>query len=175
MLDLTLQSLGNMLRVNKHRLDDELEMQGEIAFHVLAKVADLESRVRNAKDTLESVEARLRLDYRESGEKMTVDELTARVQNHRERVAAFQELDRKEHDLAQWKAAAEAWRQRSHALSRLAELHGTEYFSRVATSVTAAGSREVEDTVRRAAMREASRAASESAPARSRVRVGLMG
>lgn len=173
MLELTLQSLGNMLRVNKHRLDDELEMQGEIAFHVLAKVADLESRVRNAKDNMESVEARLRLDYRESGEKMTVDELNARVQNHRERKAAFQDLDRKEHDLAQWKAAAEAWRQRSHALSRLAELHGTEYFTRVATSVTGSD-RDASDRILRAAMREASRVANnEAAPTRSRVRVGL--
>lgn len=130
---MTLQQLRNMLRVNKHRLDDELEIQAEIQEQISAEVARLNSRMLKAKDDLASTEARITEDLKDSGEKLSVAELGAKVQRHKERKESFGILQAARFDLEEWQGMYDAWKQKGRDLESLGRLFGAQYF--VVTSI----------------------------------------
>lgn len=126
--------IRNMLRINKHRLDDELELQAQIAEEISAQVATRNARVAAAAEKLKLREADLYLELR-SGEKLTSDELQAKVRRDRERRSLAQALDQEKYDQDVWIGLQEAWRQRSYALSTLSHLYSADYFDATKTSL----------------------------------------
>lgn len=122
------------LRVDKHRLDDELEVQAESQYHISQEVARKNSDVQAAKDALAAVEARLTLDLKSHEPKLTAEQLKALVQRHRDRAAAWQAWAAAREEYEMWLGLLEAWRQKGYALSKLAELHGQQYYAPSSTS-----------------------------------------
>lgn len=136
MLNLTIPIVHNMLRINRYRLDEELELQGEVAAHIAREVAKTNSRMIEAADKLKRLEGELLLNFRSDRvEKETAPEINARVLLDRERIAAFGVLQAARYQHEEWTGLQEGWKQRSHALSRLSELHSTDYFSQRTVTV----------------------------------------
>ena len=57
-----LSQVRNMLRINKHRLDDELELHAEVLDRVGQEVVKRNSRMIELKKRLEEVEAKVTAD-----------------------------------------------------------------------------------------------------------------
>ena len=122
------------LRPDKHRLDDELELQPEMAYQLSRLVADMVQRVEQAKDDLKVLEARKMVEARMAGDKVTDKSAESTVVRDPERRAAFSkwlELKREQDCLVGLQAA---WRERGYALTNLANLHGSDYFAQATRS-----------------------------------------
>jgi hypothetical protein len=146
-------AIRNQLRINRHRLDEELELQAFVAERISAEVARLNSRQLHLADALKGVEARLLLDLKDNGEKLTVAEIDAKIRRSRERAAAFGEFQAARFDHDEWMGLQDAWRQRSYALKDLANLYSSDYFS--ATQVSAGSSRSADRASRDSAVDQA--------------------
>jgi len=133
----TLQKYRAMLPVNKHRLDDELEVQAEIQERISAEVVALNSSMLQAKDDLGKIESRLFLDLKDDGDKQTEAQIRARISRHEERVRAWRTFQEARQELELWEGLLKAWEKRGYSISTLADLYGRQYFS-----LRSAGTRE---------------------------------
>lgn len=118
-----------MLKIVKHQLDDELEIQPQVMQAISTQVVLHNSRMLAAKEDLEQVEARLLLDYRESADKMTVAEMNAKILRHADRVRAWERYQEARALHEDWSGLLECWRGRGFALKTLADLYQAQYFS----------------------------------------------
>ena len=122
-----------LLRINRHQLDDALEVQAEHQERISDKVAEMDARVVDAKDNLAKTEAGLTEDFRESA-KSTKDVVEAKVRRHPERIKAWERYQEAARQLAQWQGLLDAWKARGKDLHALGRLFGDQYFT--LTSIT---------------------------------------
>lgn len=115
-----------MLRVNKHRLDDELELQAEIQDVISEFTSLLNGRQQEAKDSLSRLEARMFVDRK--AEKMSSELANAEISITPARVTAWQayQIARREHE--EWQGLLNAWVSRGYQLKVLADLFIAQYF-----------------------------------------------
>lgn len=141
MRDWPIETFRNMLRVNKHRLDDELEMQAQVLEFISSRVARLNSLMLEAKEALKRTEGSLALDLKDA--KMLKDELLGRVYEHRDYKAAWgaYQVARQEHE--EWEGLYKAWAQRGKDIDGLGRLYGAQYWQ-----VDALKRREAEESPR---------------------------
>lgn len=125
----TLKEYRNMLRVNKHRLDDELEIHAEMQERISDEVGRLRAQLAEAHENLRRTEARLSDDFREEGTKMTVDAIASRVRRHRDRIAAWEREQQRAQELGQWEGLYEAWKVKGFNMRDLCALYGSQYFA----------------------------------------------
>ena len=125
-----LQQIRGLLRIVKHRLDDELEIHAEMQDRIGQEVASLSAIVAAAKTVLEAAEADAVIKLRNGHhEKLSADELKARVCLAPAVVSAAQALQMRQKTLAEWQSVYDAWRARGYALRNLTGLHGQQYFA----------------------------------------------
>lgn len=125
-----LQQIRGLLRIVKHRLDDELEIQAELQDRIGQEVASLNAVAAAAKTALEAAEADAVIKLRNGHhEKLSADELKARVCLAPAVVTATQVFQMKQKTLAEWQSVYDAWRARGYALRNLTALHGQQYFA----------------------------------------------
>jgi len=153
---MTADEVRNMLRVNKHRLDDELEIQPEIMQRIADRVVLMNSRMLECKDDLARVESRLTEDIKEDEPRLTVGQLDAKVKRHADRTRAWQKFQAARAEYEEWTSLLESWRQKGYSLKTLSELYAAQYFSVNYVD----GARRVDTGASRAALREASTQAS---------------
>lgn len=118
-----------MLAVNKHRLDDELEIQPDVMMRIASEVTTRNGRQLEAKDDLARIEAELAEELREDEPKLTVAGIDGKVRRHRSRLDAWRKYQAARTDYEDWAAMLEAWRQRGYTLKTLADLYSAQYFS----------------------------------------------
>jgi hypothetical protein len=128
-ITLTLDQVRAMLACNKHRLDDELEIQPDMMQRIASRVVVMNSRMLEAKDDLARIEGRLTMDLREDNPKLTVDGVSATVRRHADRTRAWQKYQEARADHEEWSGVLEAWRQKGFSLKTLADLYYAQYFS----------------------------------------------
>lgn len=124
-----LQQVRAMMRVNKHRLDDELELQAYVQEQIGRTVAELRAKLVAAKESVDVAEAELVVKLRGHHEKLPVDEIKARVQANPARLQTAHVAASIAATLEQWEAVYDAWRSRGFALRNLCDLHGQQYFA----------------------------------------------
>lgn len=119
----------NMLRISKHRLDDELEVQSQVMDDISSKLTVLNSRVLETADALKLVESRLFRELKEDTEKMTDKSADALVKQDPERKRAWisWQAARAEHE--DWSGLYDAWKARGFALRELCGLYVAQYFT----------------------------------------------
>ena len=139
-MNITLHIVKAHIRVNRHRLDEELELQGEFAYWIGHMVAQKDGQVDSFADEVKRTEARLSAEARERLDKPTEKEIEAWVRRQPERITAFEQLQVAKVDAGRWAAAAEGWKQRSYALKSLAALYSSDYWAQRTTTVTGASS-----------------------------------
>ena len=145
----------SMLRVDKSRLDDEIERHSQVAEEITRKVALLEREAAEAADSLKRIEAGLLLDFREK-EKLTVAEADARIVRDNSRREALRVQLSIAEQLAVWKGLQAAWRNKSHDMRTLADLYTSNYFD-AASSFYSRRDREEERSTAREAMHRSRR------------------
>lgn len=125
----TLDQFRGMLRINKLRLDDELEIQAEIQEQIGREVARLSAQVQEAKDALIGAEGEFMDRAKERDPKATVDQLKGRMVDDARRRAAWERLStlRLGHD--EWDALLQAWITKGYKLADLGALYSSDYFA----------------------------------------------
>jgi len=134
-----LATFRTMLRINKNRLDDALEVQPEVLDRIGQKVAAAEMAFDEAKHSLEVVEARLFKTYKE--DKVTDKAAQAEVVRDRDYIAALRSLGDAKIDLAEWKSLYEAWKARGFSINKLGDLFHDQYFSTDSHSISSRSDR----------------------------------
>lgn len=117
------------LVIEKHRLDDELEIQAELLQHISERVVKAKSRTLEAKDVMELEEAKLYAEGKEDYPKATVSDLQSIVSRHSDRKAAWIKYQVARHDQELWEGLHEAWKARGFALRALVDLRLANYYT----------------------------------------------
>lgn len=126
-MSITLEEAKKMLRISKHRLDDELEVQSQVQFDIAESMATANARQLALKSDLAKSDAELLIDLRK-GLKKTVTELDAEIQIDSEHIILLRQFQTalKEYEL--WNGMYESWKARGFALRGLSDLSMSNYF-----------------------------------------------
>lgn len=117
----------NMLRVNRHRLDDELEVQAEVMDRIAQNLTTMRSREIEMADELKRCEARIFADSKDGGATEKASEAASK--RHPERVRAWQKWQAARSECDEWKELYEAWKVKGFTLRDLGALYAAEYFT----------------------------------------------
>jgi len=121
-----LNEYRGMLRISKHTLDDDLEVQPVVMERIGDMLVGLNTEVLERADALKRVESRVFADAKANGESDKLADMTAR--RSAERTEAWNRLQdaRTEHE--RWQALQDAWKSRGYAIKELVSLHSANYF-----------------------------------------------
>ncbi len=136
-----LETFRRLLRINKHRLDDELEVQADVMDRISTKIASLDMAHDSSKAQLDATEARLFKDYKEVGEKITDKSALAEVIRDRDYLGALRNLGDAKLELREWQGLYEAWRARGYSINKLCDLYAAQYFTKDSHSVSSRSDR----------------------------------
>jgi len=125
-----LQTFRGMLRINKHRLDDELEVQAEVMGRISDQIAHLAAKAAEALDAVKVAEARIYRQLKDDDEKLTDKAADSAVRRHQERTRAFEKLTMVNQELAQWQGLYEAWKARGFDVRKLCDLYFAQYYTK---------------------------------------------
>lgn len=124
-----LDTFRKMLWIDKHRLDDELEIQPQTMMTIVQNLTSANGRLAEAKESLSMVEGRLTEEAKDNDPKATVAVVEAQVRRHRERRSAYEAFQVARHNQELWAGMLEAWKQRGYSLKTLADLFTAQYFA----------------------------------------------
>lgn len=124
-----LSEVRNMLRINRHRLDDELEIQADVLDRIGREVALHNSRMLEAKKELAVTEARVIERLKEDDPKMSNPLAEKAAARDREYTEAWQKYQQARHLHEEWESAYKAWHARGFDIKALGELFAHQYFT----------------------------------------------
>jgi hypothetical protein len=122
------------LPVRKHRLDEDLEIQGQYMDEIAQNVTRTSMRAAELKDALGVVEADVARDLREDFPKMAVAVVSGEVtrsQKRRQALTAYLQA-KSEHE--NWAHLLEAWKQKGYSIKVMADLYSSQYFTASSTT-----------------------------------------
>ena len=128
MLD-DINTYRRMLRIQKHRLDDELEINAEILDKIGQALARRNSLMLEAKKSLEITEARVLEQVKADDPKMTNPQAEREVKRDREYDSAWKAYQVARQEFEEWEHLMRAWITRSYDIKAMCELHGQQYFA----------------------------------------------
>lgn len=140
----------SLLRVDRNRLDDQLEQNAQSAEEIGREVARRTRNVADLKRELEVTEANIIARLKEADSKLSNPIAEKEARGHRDYRAAWTIYQDAKQELEEWEAVKSAWHQRGFDMKALGELYAQQYF--VVDSV-GHRSRATPETTR-AAMRE---------------------
>ena len=175
----TLQQYRAMVRVNKHRLDDELEIHAQILDEIGRAVAEAEHNLTRIEAEHAGIIAAAARRLRSNDPKISVAAVEAELALDRSCATSAAAVADVKHTAAEWAALHKAWYQRGFDIKALAELFVAQYFVLDSAGLAKDGPNRGIDHVARRAMRDASRTADQFSrigkaseePARTRRRV----
>jgi hypothetical protein len=128
----SITDLEKGLLIDKDALDEAIENQPDLFYHVSQELAYLISERDAAKQAVENTESEADVSIRQlvkkSTDKVTESEIKARINNHkkvRDATDDYLNLCRK---VGQYTALKEAFQQRGYALNKLVDLYTAGYF-----------------------------------------------
>lgn len=130
-----LKAIEKRLPIDKHHLDEELEIQAQLQYFISSKAAELSEELSSAKESLKLVEAGLVKEFAQRDTKMTVKQLDSAVQLSEAFLVASEEVRDIQKELDKAHGLLDAWRQKGFALKALADLSMTNYYAIDSTSV----------------------------------------
>lgn len=117
-----------LLPVDKHELDDVLEKHHQLQEEIGRELNLAETAAKRAKDDVASVEARLFVEIKNSGDRISNEVVNAQVQTHRLREKAYDIMLTLQGQATDWARLYEAWQQRGWSIRGLGDLYSSEYF-----------------------------------------------
>jgi hypothetical protein len=125
-----LDTFRAMLRVNKHRLDEELEVQAEIMGRISDRMAAVSAKSAEAEQDLKAIEARLFRQFKDDDQKLTDKAADSAIKRHQDRVRAFERSVHADKELAQWQGLYAAWKARGFSINSLCDLYLGQYYTK---------------------------------------------
>lgn len=125
-----LQTFRGLLRINKHRLDDELEVQAEVMGRISDKIASLAAKAAETSDALKTAEARIYRQLKDDDDKLTDKAADSAVRRHQDRARAFERVTLAHQELAQWQGLYDAWKARGFDVRKLCDLYSAQYYTK---------------------------------------------
>lgn len=122
----TYEQYKGMLRVDKLRLDDELELHADVRQRIAEEVARLNTRMLESQDELKRVESRALEDAKDGNTEAVAKGKALRDPDRRRAFAVFQER-RETYEM--WKELLESWDAKGHKLRDLGSLYIGDYFA----------------------------------------------
>lgn len=132
---MNLREIEKRLFVDKHHLDDELEIQAQVQYHISSKVAELAEELSSAKETMKIAEAKLVSEHSSKDAKRTVKQIDSAIQLSDIYQAAAEEVRDIQKELDKAHGLLDAWKQKGFALKALADLSMSNYYAIDSTSV----------------------------------------
>lgn len=124
-----LHTYRQMLRVNRHRLDEELELQAEMQERIGRMVAKVNSYMLEQKKGLEATEAEVIDDLKSNDSKLSNPVAEKEARRSKQYTAAWRAYQVARQDYEEWAALYEAWKQRGYSMRGLADLYRDQYFA----------------------------------------------
>lgn len=122
-----LRTFRDMLRVDKHRLDDELELQADIMDRIAERMTALGSELRQAEEDMKIADAAAFLEAKNSGLSIEVAGRVARLGETRASAWHAYTKAKEEHD--RWSNLLESWKGRGFSINKLCDLYAAQYFT----------------------------------------------
>jgi len=124
-----IETFRAMLPVDKHRLDDALEVHAQAQERISARVARENSHALLRKRELEAEEARVIYQLKVDDPKMTnpIAEKEAKRNSSYLKAWHLYQQARQEHE--EWAGLLSAWQARGYNLKALGDLYGMQYFA----------------------------------------------
>lgn len=155
------------LRVNRHRLDEELEQHAQYLEEIGRECARLNREVERSRVKRDITQAQLVRRIKANDPKATVPVIEAELTLDPGMLGANELLRDAQEEHAEWEALNRAWYQRGFDLKALGELYGAQYFSINSVTGPEPGERRKQaDEVVRRALRDASAAVDAERPHR---------
>ena len=124
----TYEQFRAMLPVNKHRLDDELEIQAQFMEQISSETIRQNARMLEVKSNLEKLDGRLAAEFRDDEPKATVGAIEAMVKRDAGRVKQWEIYLAALSEHLKWQGLLDAWRQKGYSIKTLADLYSAQYF-----------------------------------------------
>lgn len=150
-MGMSLHHYRALLPVNKHNLDDALEIQANTQEEISRELALANSKALEEKDRLAQIEGELADKIKDDDPSLSIPKVDAKVRRHRDRVAQFERWMRAREEHEQWLGMLDAWKARGYSIKTLAALYGEQYYA----PRSAGPSYQTDTTRSRSAMREA--------------------
>lgn len=136
-----LDSFRRLLRINKNRLDDELELQADVMDRLSERIAKLIAEADGLENELKLTEARLFRQFKDDDEKLTDKAAESAVKRHQERARALERYSAASYDLRLWQGLYEAWKAKGYAINKLCDLYAAQYFTKDSHSISSRSDR----------------------------------
>ena len=127
----TYNEFVSKLKINKHALDDELEVQASIQHMISEKLSRAREHMEMLENELEKVEARTYVGKSEqllNGKKPSIEYIKSAVKSDGERTKKWIDFNAARAEHERWEGLYYAWRSRNDALQGLAKLAVANYF-----------------------------------------------
>ena len=133
MVKLQYNEIVAKLRIDKHALDDELEMQSEIQFMISEELIKAREHMLSVENDLEIVESKAfrnaSTQMADTGKKPSVDYVKHSVKADPSRNRKVMDVNEARVAFEKWESLYWAWWSRSDALRALASLATANYYS----------------------------------------------
>lgn len=127
--NISLREFAELLRIDRHRLDDELELQAELLHRISEEVVKAKSKAVELKDLLDRLEGDIYSDAKQHYPKATVPELQGITLREPQRIAAFRNYHAARSNQESWEGLHDAWKSRGFALRGLIDLRLANYYT----------------------------------------------
>lgn len=122
-----IETYRSMLVINKHALDDALEVQADVMDRISQQVTSASARSSKMHDAFRQAEAVAFIERKTAGDSDKVADINTKQDPFRTK--AFALATQAKAELEEWQGLYEAWKSRGFALKELVSLYGTSYFS----------------------------------------------
>lgn len=123
------EAFSKMLHIQKHRLDDELEVQSDILQQIGEGAATMTAREAQAKEDLDQLEAELFLELYKKGGGTTKEQAQASIQLDPDRNRLWKKWQSSKTEKERWSKLYDSWKARGFDLKSLGQLYTDQYFT----------------------------------------------
>lgn len=119
-----MEDIEKMLFIQKHRLDDELEVQAEIQWRISKELADANSYVQSMKDRRDEIESEITA---KSDASVAKTQAAVKADPYYQKAQKLYTEAKRVAEL--WAGLHSAWVSRGFSLKSLGDLYGHDYFT----------------------------------------------
>lgn len=126
---MNISEVRNMIRINRHRLDDELEINAQVMEEIGRTVSRLNGVQLELKRKLAIAEAKAISELKEADPKMSNPIAEKEAARDRDVNRAWEAWQGSRAELEEWESVQKAWYQRGFDLKALGDLFAHQYFA----------------------------------------------
>lgn len=128
-VEFTAGLVRSMLAIDKHRLDDALEVHAQMQDRIAQQLARTTTTANIAKRDLEAEEGRIIGQLKIDDPKLSNTVAEKEVRRNSAYLKAWRLYQEARQEMDEWAGLLDAWKARGYNLKALADLYGMQYFA----------------------------------------------